>query len=222
MKQLTPSLILYLAFQAIIVSGHSWVDNVQRTDPQGQLVGEIGYIRNYTARVANQDVDEQNTHQLLNKSPEQIFCSAFQVSQFQANGLPGLKVSPGSQIVAQYLENGHISAPLSPASVVGDIYWFGTEDVSATGEDATTFGEVQSWKGGAGRGRLLGVNSFDDGKCGRGDLGLPCRSTFQIPTKAVVGSVYTVYWLWNYSGKLGNNTKHIEYYTSCMDVDIIG
>lgn len=105
------------------------------------------------ARVANQDPDKGNTHMLLSDSPEQIFCSPFQGSQFQANGFPRLKASPGSRVIARYLENGHVSAPVSTNSIIGNLYWFGVEGKSTTGEDNTTFGEVQSWKAAGGRGR---------------------------------------------------------------------
>jgi hypothetical protein len=53
-------------------------------------------------------------------------CDPSQDSQFQADRFPRLKAGPGSQIIAHYLENGYISAPVSSASVVGDICWFGT------------------------------------------------------------------------------------------------
>ncbi|KAI9855645.1 MAG: hypothetical protein M1813_009691 [Trichoglossum hirsutum] len=186
------------------------IDNIQKIDSEGQLVGDLGYIRNYTARAANQDVDKRNTYGLLDESSEKIFCSPFQEIQFQANGFPRLRANPGSQIVAQYLENGHISAPAVPGSIIGNIYWFGSGGQDTVGEDDTTFEEVQSWKNALGRGRLLNVTPFDDGTCGRGDPTLPCRSAFQIPPDAMTGSVYRIYWLWDYSSKLGNNTGHVE------------
>ena len=147
MKQFASSLALYLAFQTAY--GYSRVrrtshhvspvanaltlqtDSIQNTDVLGQLVGDVGYIRNYNkftsshsmrsdcrltqlaARVADQDVGKKNTHQLLNEYPEQISCDPFQDSQFQADGFPRLKAGPGSHIVTQYLESGRISAPVS-------------------------------------------------------------------------------------------------------------
>ncbi|KAI9782259.1 MAG: hypothetical protein M1839_005373 [Geoglossum umbratile] len=145
MKQLV---LLSLAFQAIFANGHSWVDSIQKIDSEGQLIGAPGYIRNYTARVANQDVDRRNTYEI--ESSEQTFCGPYQKAQFQANRFPRLNASSGSQIVAQYLENGHISAPVVPDSIVGNIYWFGSR---GEGIDNTTFGEVQGWKEAPGRGR---------------------------------------------------------------------
>lgn len=120
------------------------IDSIQSTDVLDQLVGDVGYIRNYSrftsshsvrldcrltqlaARVTDQGVDKKNTHQLLNEYPEQIFCDPFQDSRFQADGFPRLKAGSCSQIIAQYLENGNTSTPVSSASVVGDICWFGT------------------------------------------------------------------------------------------------
>ncbi|KAI9869369.1 MAG: hypothetical protein M1813_000158 [Trichoglossum hirsutum] len=208
MRQLALPCILHFAFHTAFVNGHSWVDSIQKIDSEGQPIGDLGFLRNYTARVANQDVDKRNTHEI--ESPEQIFCSPYQEVQFQANGFPRLNASSGSQIVAQYLENGHISAPVVPDSIVGNIYWFGSGGESIASEDNTTFREVQSWKEAPGRGRILNVTPFDDGICGREDPTLPCHSTFQIPLDADAGSVYRIYWLWDYSGKLGNNTGHIE------------
>ncbi|KAI9767641.1 MAG: hypothetical protein M1840_005512 [Geoglossum simile] len=202
MKQLV---LLSLTFQAMFANGHSWVDSIQKIDSEGQLIGAPGYIRNYTACVANQDVDRRNTYEI--EFPSQTFCSPYQKAQFQANGFPRLNASSGSQIVAQYLENGHISAPVVPDSIVGNVYWFGSR---GEGIDNTTFGEVQGWKGAPGRGRILNTAQFDDGICGHGDPILPCHSTFQIPFDIVTGGVYRIYWLWDYSGKLGNNTGHIE------------
>lgn len=176
--------------------------------------------------MANQDVDQRNTYGLFNTSAEQIFCSPFQTSHIQADRFPRLNASPGSQIAAQYLENGHVSAPESVLSAVGDITWFGIESNDVFGADLRTFGEILNWQNNVGEGSseynarlldspliefvVLGVTPFDDGICGRGDPALPCRSSFQIPSDATVGSVYTVYWLWDYSGKLGPNTGHVE------------
>ncbi|KAI9771721.1 MAG: hypothetical protein M1840_001937 [Geoglossum simile] len=67
------------------------------------------------AHVTNQDVDRRNTHEI--ESPEQTFCSPYQEAQFQANGFPRINVSSRSQIVAQYLENEHISEPVMPDSI---------------------------------------------------------------------------------------------------------
>ena len=103
------------------------------------------------ARVANKDPNKGNTHLLTTNSLEQPFCSPFQTLQFQANGFPRLQASPGSQIIAQYLENGHISAPILSNSIVGNIYWFVAEATS--NEDNTTLGEIQSWKTVVGRGK---------------------------------------------------------------------
>ena len=57
---------------------------------------------------------------------------------------------------------------------------------------------------------VLGVTPFDDGVCGRDDPSVPCRSIFQIPADARIGSSYAVYWLWDYSGKLGSSADRVE------------
>ncbi|KAI9784312.1 MAG: hypothetical protein M1839_002373 [Geoglossum umbratile] len=111
-------------------------DTIQKIDSEGQLIGAPGYIRNYTARVANQDVDRRNTHEI--ESPEQPFCSPYQKAQFQANGFPRLNASSGSQIVARYLENGHISAPVVPDSIYKAGKKLQEEEESSTLRNLTT------------------------------------------------------------------------------------
>lgn len=95
-------------------------------------------------------MDNQNTYKLLEHSSQKPFCSPFQREQLQADGFPRLKASPRSQIIAQYLENGHISSPPVLDSDVGNVYWFGT---NVTSVHNITLGEVQSWKNVQGRGR---------------------------------------------------------------------
>lgn len=109
-------------------------------------------------------------------------------------------------------------------SIVGNIYWFESQGKDI---DNTTFREVQGWKENPGRGKskphlqepscllltkdvVLNTASFDNGICSYRDPTLPCHSTFQIPFDIAIKSTYRIYWFWDYSGKLGNNTRHTE------------
>lgn len=52
--------------------------------------------------------------------------------------------------------------------------------------------------------------------------GGPCKGLFQLPQHLKPGSMYTVYWLWDFSKKAGNkNPNHFEWYSSVMDIDIV-
>lgn len=57
---------------------------------------------------------------------------------------------------------------------------------------------------------VMGSTPFDDGVCGRKNISVPCTSHFTIPRNLTAGSLFTVYWLWDYSGKLGRNVPHVE------------
>lgn len=66
------------------------------------------------------------------------------------------------------------------------------------------------------KGTLLSISPFDDGRCGRGNAFLPCPRSFSVTLDVVTGSVYSIYWLWDYSGRLGNGTEHIEVCSAIM------
>ena len=132
---------------------------------------------------------------------------------------------------ADYLENGHISQPVNPESFTGLTYWFGT----AVADKNLTISEIADWNvqgtGGSQRGQrsviwslqripsnmiaVLAVTSFDDGNCGHPNPDgshnvTTCYSKFQIPGNVETESLYTIYWLWDFSAKLGRDTKHVE------------
>jgi hypothetical protein len=134
-----------------------------------------------------------------------------------------------------YLENGHISKPNAPDAFSGIIYWFGTTDQSLT----PTLAEVLKWTAdsslGNGSGRLLApISDFDDGTCAEDNStplsqkrraaggGGPCKSTFKIPEDVKPGQPLTVFWVWDFSSHFGPEEKnHVEWYTSCADIDIV-
>ena len=94
-----------------------------------------------------------------------------------------------------------------------------------------------AWKkGGDAQGVLLaGPLNFDDGACvednGTPEAlkrkaaggGGPCKSNFKLPENLQPGSVYTVYWVWDFSLHFGPaKVGHTEWYTSCVDIKIGG
>lgn len=165
-------------------------------------------------------------------------CMDTQKTRSQQNpNKPRLKAAPGAMVQGNYTENGHISLPNSDKQNPGTIYWYGTKDP----KDNETFSNVIKWTedgtGGDGRGKLLAKPSnFDDGVCveangspialarkGAGKGGT-CKSVFKVPEDLKAGDTYTVYWFWDFSehfGPLTSPTAPIEWYTSCMDIDIV-
>lgn len=150
------------------------------------------------------------------------FCGPLQQYYYQAVGFPRLSASPGSPIFARYSENGAV--PTLP-NITGNTFWFGTQRPNITIHDSTSLEEILSWREAPKRGRrkvilasyhqiliakVLGSSQFNDGICGFGNNTMPCHSTFTIPPDTTVGYPYTVYWLWDFSGKLGKNTTCTE------------
>ncbi|KAF2493884.1 hypothetical protein BU16DRAFT_512009 [Lophium mytilinum] len=162
----------------------------------------------------------------------------------QADGFPKLKTAPGNYVAMRYAENGHVSQPLQlpgKPDKAGTNYVFATTNP----KKGETLANVMRWtvdgKGGDGNGRLLTAQTFDDGRCyenSKFDIamareaatpnnGMPlmCETDFQIPKDAKTGQPLTLYWVWQWptlpgkdpNDKLGKD----EYYTSCMDVDIV-
>ena len=60
---------------------------------------------------------------------------------------------------------------------------------------------------------VLSSTLFDDGLCGNHSSPFfgTCHSSFQIPINAQIGSIWTIFWLWDFTGKLGPiHPPHIE------------
>jgi hypothetical protein len=201
---------------------------------QGASINTInhqGYIRNYKGHV-----DATSSYR-IEKTLDTPVCASFQsvADQVGAAQYPQLNASAGDYIQGTYTENGHISKPQFPTSKPGTTYWFGTNKT-----DIPTLTEVLTWKdGNSSDGVLLATAPFDDGVCveendseiskqriaaNGGNPTGPCKSTFKIPETTAVDSTYTVYWVWDFSSNLGDTAPagYVEWYTSCMDIKIIG
>ena len=168
-------------------------------------------------------------------------CAPFQQEKGQEGEREGktfnrLSASPGSTVTGSYKENGHISLPFDQygtMSTTGNIQWFGT-----LSHQIPTLAKVLEWPEYApGENQpgfaLSGKLPFDDGECyednptfqeGTGRVrGKGCESSFTIPEDLPTGQQLTVFWVWDFSGKVGDpaQTNHVEWYTSCMDIDLV-
>lgn len=196
-------------------------------------VGTKGYIRNYQGHV-------DSTSSYLVPSVDGPACANFQQTySSNPNPLyPQLTAAPGDFIEGTYSDNGHVTKPPTPESESGIVYWYGTTD----GSTVPSLSEVIQWtadgKGGSGKGRLLsGPANYDDGVCAEGNgspiaqqrhappgPGILCKDSFTLPEDLKDGSVYTVFWVWDFSLHFGPKYKaennHVEWYTSCADIKI--
>ena len=172
-----------------------------------------------------------------------------QQQQKQSDGSPRLQASPGDMVALRYQENGHVTLPDivkgKPAPSRGHVYIYGTTQPS---QDEKVL-DVKQWNadgtGGNKKGKLLGVQDYDDGQCYQINGGpisaarqkqfqhkadtlmgqdLWCQNDIKIPNDAPVGKPYTVYWLWDWStlpnADPGLPNGKAELYSTCMDIDI--
>jgi hypothetical protein len=192
-------------------------------------LGTKGYIRNYQGHV-----DATSSYRIEDPTLNVPACAQFQQDPTAYNNaeFPQLTALAGDFIQGTYLENGHISKKELPETQSGDIYWFGTERTDLK----PTLAEVMAWRNGSSDGVLLaGPTNFDDGTCvednGTPEAikrkaaggGGPCKSTFKLPENLQPASVYTVFWVWDFSLHFGpQKVGHTEWYTSCVDIKIGG
>jgi len=180
-----------------------------------------------------------------------VLCAPTQRVANQTENFPRLAVSPGSYMAMKYLENGHVTLPgNTPGKPVGGgtVFVFGTSQPSNSELVVDVLQWTANGTGGDGRGRLLAAQNFDDGRCyqiNAGNIsvarqqefpdpiqGQPgtvheqwCETDALIPSDVIIGSTYTVYWVWQWPtapGTLGALEGKDEYYTTCSDVDIVG
>lgn len=228
MKYLT---FLSLVFSSLtIVSAHTWVDNIKVTGGAGPIDGSLGFIRGYIGHS-----DAASSYRI--EKPQQ---SVYKDNQRQPNQpnpkFQRLKASPGSEITAEWHENGHTTNDTpennAPGYNAGKVFMYGTTQPSPD----LTLEQIWKWKGdGTLEGRYLGTFPYDDGMCAEeGSQGRPraiprwaaggggpCKGKFNLPQDLPPGKPYTVYWVWDFSGKVPGG-KHFEWYTSVIDIDIVG
>ena len=177
-------------------------------------------------------------------------CKMTQQTAYQADGSPRLQAAPGALVSLRYQENGHVTLPDNQKGKPknrGTVYIYGTTQPKFPELFLDVFGKwTADGTGGDRRGRLLATQPFDDGYCYQVNSGnisttrqaahphepdqlmganLWCQNNIAIPTDAVIGQIFTIYWIWdwptepNVDPNLPNGKAEI--YNSCADLDIV-
>ena len=181
--------------------------------------------------------------------PSDRICKSSQQTDNQTEGSPALRAFSGANIALRYQENGHITltqnnppGKLSP----GKISVFGTTASRPNDSILEIYG-VWDFAGQAGdkRGRLLTIGNFDDGQCYQINdsplskerqqkfahspnplegQNLWCKITVTLPLNLVPGTLYTLYWVWDWptaAGTPGLPFGQLQIYTTCIDIVIV-
>ncbi|KAE8373234.1 hypothetical protein BDV26DRAFT_301271 [Aspergillus bertholletiae] len=246
--------LLSLLFVAPTAVAHSWVEQLMVIAPNGTFVGSPGYSRGNVLRsdpgysdTKMQYLVPDGRNEVL---PSDLLCKNTQQQQVQSEGSPRLQASAGAAIALRYQENGHVTQPgnqLGKPENRGTVYVYGTTEPKE-GEKIMDVHKVWNKKGTGGdkRGVLLATRNFDDGRCYQvnGDkistqrqsefphtadqlmgVNLWCQSDIALPSNALSGKPYTLYWVWDWP-TLPNVDPNLpkgkqEIYTTCIDVDVV-
>ncbi|KAI9370453.1 hypothetical protein BJX61DRAFT_535645 [Aspergillus egyptiacus] len=235
---------------------HSWVEQLMVIAPNGAFDGSPGYPRGNVFRTDPAFNDDAMVHLLPPPDKPTVtatdnLCRDTQRKQEQTNESPRLQASAGAAIALRFQENGHVTIPLNTPGKPenrGRVYVYGTADPR---EDEKLLDVHKVWNkagtGGDGRGVLLAIRDYDDGRCYQVNneaisqyrqtefphepdqymgADLWCQADIALPANAPTGKPYTLYWVWDWPTMPGidpnlPNGKQ-EIYTTCMDVDVIG
>lgn len=172
-------------------------------------------------------------------------------SNYTNPAYPKLKVSPGGNVAIKYLENGHVTLPWNQAGkppLGGTVFVYGTTQPSTTEKMADVLQWTADGTGGDKRGSLLTAQTFDDGRCHQindcvnsaiRQVLYPnmipdqptspgqeqwCETDVTIPSNQQMGDL-TLYWIWQWPTAAATDCTcpdgKDEYYTSCIDVEIV-
>lgn len=238
------------------IRAHSWVEQLMVIASNGTFIGSPGYARGNVLRTSPGFSDPTMVYLLPPDGRENVIykndsiCKETQRTRNQTTGSPRLKAAPGAAVALRFQENGHVTLPWNqpgkPANR-GTLYVYGTAEPRV---NDTFLGIHKVWNnngtGGDGRGVLLSVQNFDDGRCYQINSGnisthrqsafphqanqlmgadLWCQQDIALPTDVSTGKPYTLYWVWdwptlpNIDASLPNGK--LEMYTTCMDIDIV-
>ncbi|KAM0516321.1 hypothetical protein ACHAPE_005468 [Trichoderma viride] len=217
------ALVLALAAAA---NAHSWVERAYKVAPNGTMIGAEGYARGWIARTSTDPLWQDKIPQLLLPVIGQSAYTGDEIlnkyKKEENPQFPMLEAAPGDHIALIHLENGHTTLPQNQPKKPqnrGTIFLYGT---SQPNENERLFDVHLVWNkagtGGDKRGVLLGTRSYDDGNCYQPNNGalsieraarlapegadhnteLGCQSTIQLPSDLKEGSIYTVYWYWDW------------------------
>lgn len=251
---------LQALFALLVTSAdaHSWVEQMTVIAPNGTFVGAPGYARGNYLRTAPGFNDLTMTYLIPPDTTTNVtlirpiykMCKNTQQNQTQTVGSPRLRARPGDAIALRYQENGHVTQPwIQPGKPPnrGTVYVYGTTKPKVGEKFLDVHG---AWNrqgtGGDGRGVLLSVQNFDDGRCyqiNNGNISehrqkvfphvanklmganLWCQQDFKLPSSAPAGKLYTFYWVWDWPTEPGIDPTYPqgkqEIYTTCMDVDVV-
>ncbi|RMZ76109.1 hypothetical protein DV737_g4970, partial [Chaetothyriales sp. CBS 132003] len=240
--------LLFAASQ--LASAHSWIEELTLIGTNGSFVGTPGYPRANVLRTAPGFTDTS----MVNLIPPDgdravndilttdLICRSSQTSQTQTDGSPRLQAPAGAAVALRYQENGHVTLPENQPGKPdnrGTNYVYGTSQSSS---DDALLAIHRQWTadgtGGDGRGVLLSTLNFDDGQCFQGNNGpigaertaefqvayLWCQQDIALPSDLEVGSLYTLYWVWDWPtmpGTTGFPDGKQELYTTCIDIEIV-
>ncbi|KAL7926756.1 hypothetical protein ACQKWADRAFT_88389 [Trichoderma austrokoningii] len=230
---LKAALVLALAATA---KAHSWIERAYKVAPNGTMIGAEGYARGWIARNSTDPPFQDKIPQLLLPLIGQSAYTGNEIlnkyPKEENPQFPMLEAAPGDHIAIIHLENGHTTLPQNqPKKPLnrGTIFLYGT---SQPNDNERLFDVHLKWNrngtGGDGRGVLLGTRSYDDGNCYQPNNGalsieraarlapegadhnieLGCQSTIQLPSDLKAGSIYTVYWYWDWPDL---DASHIDF-----------
>jgi hypothetical protein len=133
----------------------------------------------------------------------------------------------------------------------GTIFVYGTTQPKDDEKLADVLQWTKDGQGGDKRGIIVGMNNFDDGRCyeinersesverkaqfpnyaagqeadGPGNMPLFCETDVALPKDVETGKPYTLYWVWQWNSMPGIDpglpNGQDEYYTTCIDVDVV-
>ena len=212
---------------------------IGRTDPTftgGVMVNLIPSLTSHRTRINSSDL---------------LCMSSQSSPSTQPAAYPRLSVTPGSTVALRYLENGHVTLPQNQpgksAPSRGTTFVFGTTQPL----DDELLTDVLAWNtngtAGDARGALIAATNYDDGRCHQinggaiskerqaefpnpipgqtgTNLEIWCETDVTLPADLKPGSVYTAYWVWDWKtqpGTPGLPGGKDEYYTTCMDFDVV-
>ena len=196
--------------------------------------------------IEERDISKSDTEGV---TPTDPMCKKTQQGQVQGSGLPRLSAPSGSMIALRYQENGHVTLPQNQPGKPpnrGSVYIYGTTQPKATENFLDVFGQwTADGSGGDKRGKLIATQPYDDGQCYQVNGGnisearqkqyptvpdslmgadLWCQNDIKLPSDAVSGKPYTIYWVWDWPTVAGADPNlpkgKAELYTTCMDIDI--
>ena len=232
---------------AQLSAAHSWCEQLTVIG-DGVFETQYGFSRGYVDRNSPGFQDDLMVNLLppldsgrVFVNDEDVLCSPTQRAQNQTDNFPRLQSPAGSFVALRYLENGHVTLP-QPGKPKGSgkVHVLGTSKPLEQRRLVDALQWTPDGNGGDGQGRLLSVQYFDDGRCHQINDGpismarqtqfpnsaheLWCETDIQLPTDLPTGSLYTIYWVWDWAtspGAAGLPDGKDEYYTACSDVQIV-